>query len=381
MRTTIIGLAMLAVAADVTAQDNDVLNIKGQLTGINDTLLVIKRAATGNGWDCDTLTVAQGRFDGTTTLRKPQMLYLLSPAAQRREQGAAASVQIIGVPGETVVIEGDPNVRYDISGSTFYSQYHEADIVMENAQKAITAINDEYRSRVKAGEDAKTVGEQLEPKMKEAQKAYKNSILNFIRQHPDYEASAALLPYLEEIALMQPAVDALAENVREGRMKEFYQPVLKQARTIKEMEEKAAKVQATGADAPDFTLTDINGKPLALSSLRGKCVVIDFWGLWCIWCIKGMPKMKEYYEKYKGKFEILGVDCNDTEEKWKAAVAKHELPWLHVYNPRGNKDDVCSKYAIQGFPTKVIVGADGKIVKTIVGEDPEFYTILDELLK
>lgn len=141
------------------------------------------------------------------------------------------------------------------------------------------------------------------------------------------------------------------------------------------------KAQEEACVAPDFTLIDINGKPLSLSSLRGKCVVIDFWGSWCGWCIKGMPKMKEYYEKYKGKFEILGVDCNDTEEKWKAAVAKHELPWLHVYNPRGSADDVCAKYAIQGFPTKIIVGADGKIVKTIIGEDPQFYTILDDLLK
>ncbi len=47
-----------------------------------------------------------------------------------------------------------------------------------------------------------------------------------------------------------------------------------------------------GPEAPDFTLNDINGKPLTLSSLRGKYVVLDFWGSWCIWCIKGMPKMK-----------------------------------------------------------------------------------------
>ncbi|MGM9711866.1 MAG: peroxiredoxin family protein, partial [Prevotella sp.] len=132
---------------------------------------------------------------------------------------------------------------------------------------------------------------------------------------------------------------------------------------------------------PDFTLNDINGKPLSLSSLRGKHVVLDFWGSWCGWCIKGMPQMKEYYAKYKDKLEILGIDCNDTEEKWKAAVAKHELPWLHVYNPRGSQDDVCSKYGIRGFPTKILVGPDGKIVKTVVGEDPEFYTLLDSLFK
>ena len=133
-------------------------------------------------------------------------------------------------------------------------------------------------------------------------------------------------------------------------------------------------------EAPDFTLTDLNGKPLTLSSLRGKYVILDFWGSWCGWCIKGIPQMKEYYQKYAGKFEILGIDCNDPEEKWKAAVEKYELPWLHVYNPRGDSK-VLEQYEIQGFPTKIIVGPDGKIVKTIIGEDPAFYTFLDKLFQ
>lgn len=139
-------------------------------------------------------------------------------------------------------------------------------------------------------------------------------------------------------------------------------------------------VEADGIEAPDFTLNDLNGKPLTLSSLRGKYVILDFWGSWCGWCIKGIPQMKEYYQKYAGKFEILGIDCNDPEAKWKAAVEKYELPWLHVYNPRGDSK-VLEQYEIQGFPTKIIVGPDGKIVKTIIGEDPAFYTFLDELFR
>ena len=139
-------------------------------------------------------------------------------------------------------------------------------------------------------------------------------------------------------------------------------------------------VEADGTLAPDFTLNDLNGKPLTLSSLRGKYVILDFWGSWCGWCIKGIPQMKEYYQKYAGKFEILGIDCNDPEEKWKAAVEKYELPWLHVYIPRGDSK-VLEQYEIQGFPTKIIVGPDGKIVKTIIGEDPAFYAFLDELFK
>ena len=42
--------------------------------------------------------------------------------------------------------------------------------------------------------------------------------------------------------------------------------------------------------------------------------------------------MKKAYEKYKGKKEFVGIDCNDTEDKWKKAVAEHQLPWINVRN-------------------------------------------------
>lgn len=135
-----------------------------------------------------------------------------------------------------------------------------------------------------------------------------------------------------------------------------------------------------GQMAPDFTLKDIKGKSLSLSDLKGKYVIIDFWGSWCIWCIRGMPKMKEYYKKYSDKLEILGVDCNDPEKKWKDSVKELELPWKHVYNPKGDTE-ILEKYEIQGFPTKVVINPEGKVVKYVCGEDPAFYQFLDEILK
>ena len=64
----------------------------------------------------------------------------------------------------------------------------------------------------------------------------------------------------------------------------------------------AELTETTDADmAPDFELPDLQGNPLKLSSLRGKYVVLDFWGSWCVWCIRGIPKMKEAYAKHKDK--------------------------------------------------------------------------------
>ena len=140
------------------------------------------------------------------------------------------------------------------------------------------------------------------------------------------------------------------------------------------------QVEDVQADlAPDFELPDLQGNPLKLSSLRGKYVVLDFWGSWCIWCIRGIPHMKEAYSKYKDKMEILGVDCQDTEEKWKAAVEEHQLPWLQVRCPEDYLQTLGQQYRIQGFPTKVIIDPEGRLVKVVVGEDPAFYTFLDQL--
>ena len=145
--------------------------------------------------------------------------------------------------------------------------------------------------------------------------------------------------------------------------------------------EQVEAVAADGELAPDFELPDLQGNPLKLSSLRGKYVVLDFWGSWCIWCIRGIPSMKEAYTKYKDKMEILGVDCRDTEEKWKAAVDEHQLPWLQVRCPDEKLQTIADQYGIEGFPTKVVIDPQGKIINTVVGEDPAFYTYLDGLLK
>ena len=136
---------------------------------------------------------------------------------------------------------------------------------------------------------------------------------------------------------------------------------------------------AEGAKAPDFSAKKVDGTTFTLSSLQGKYVVIDFWGSWCKWCIKGFPDMKTAYAKHKGKVEFVGIACRDTEEKWKEAVKKHELPWLHVYNP--STSDLTTRYVLKGYPTKIMIDPEGNIHKVVTGEDPAFYTYLDELFK
>ena len=145
---------------------------------------------------------------------------------------------------------------------------------------------------------------------------------------------------------------------------------------------KQKELESGSTLAPKFSLPDLNGKIVTLADFNGKWIVLDFWGSWCGWCIKGFPKMKEYYQKYAGKFEIIGIDCGDTPQQWADAVKKYELPWVNLYNDSANEapDRIDIAYGVQGFPTKVIISPDGKIKKIITGEDPQFYLDLDKFL-
>lgn len=72
--------------------------------------------------------------------------------------------------------------------------------------------------------------------------------------------------------------------------------------------------------APPFSAITISGKTFSLSDLKGKYVVLDFWGSWCMPCIQEFPRMKEYYKKYQKNVEFVGIACNDKEKNWINAV-------------------------------------------------------------
>ena len=84
-------------------------------------------------------------------------------------------------------------------------------------------------------------------------------------------------------------------------------------------------------------------------------------------------------EKYKDRLEIVGFDCKDSEEQWKEAVDKYELPWVHVRNVM--EKDLVQQYKVSGFPTKMIVSPEGKLEKVFMGESSVFYNYVESLFK
>ena len=353
------------------ANSKEKCTFKGNLKNAPDTLLIF---ANPRSLQNDTVVTRNGSFNFSVNVTEPTIIYAYSPGSLRRQENLG--FQVIAVPGESCVLSGDIKGIYNTDGSKFYKEYNAASKALDESSKPFIELAENLEKRMQAGESQEVIRKEYHEKMPAMREERINKLLAFIKANPRSEGSVAIIPQLGDLAKMKEAVALLSKEVREGRMKSIYQTAINQLEEQAQTESMAAAKQAAGTIAPDFTLNDPTGKPLSLSSLRGKYVVLDFWGTWCGWCIRGIPKMKEYYSKYKNQFEILSIDCNESKEKWLAGLKKYEMPWLHVYNP--DNTSVREDYAIQGYPTKIIVGPDGKIVKTVVGEDPSFYQFLDD---
>jgi peroxiredoxin len=120
-----------------------------------------------------------------------------------------------------------------------------------------------------------------------------------------------------------------------------------------------------GKEAPELILPMPNDKDLALTSLRGKVVLVDFWASWCAPCRKEMPNVKRAYEKYKNKgFEILGVSLDKEREAWIEAISKDGMTWPQVSDLKFWQSEACQVYAVQSIPYTVLIDKDGKIIAT-----------------
>ena len=140
-------------------------------------------------------------------------------------------------------------------------------------------------------------------------------------------------------------------------------------------------IYLTGVPAPEIIENTPLGQPLALSSLKGKVVLLDFWASWCGPCRQYNPELVAIYKKYKDKgFEIFAVSLDKSAEKWKEAIKTDQLEWLHVSDLKGWASAPAQKYQVTSIPTAILLDKEGKIIaRDLKGIYLE--KALDELLK
>lgn len=143
------------------------------------------------------------------------------------------------------------------------------------------------------------------------------------------------------------------------------------------------RITAIGSIAPDFIQNDPDGKPVRLSSFRGKYVLLDFWASWCGPCREENPNVVSVYDQYKDKnFTVLGVslDRPDAKKAWMKAIEDDKLSWTQVSDLKYWKNAVALQYHIQAIPQNFLLDPKGKIIaKNLRGE--ELVQKLAELIK
>jgi thiol-disulfide isomerase/thioredoxin len=137
-------------------------------------------------------------------------------------------------------------------------------------------------------------------------------------------------------------------------------------------EDRMARIALVGKPAPPIAGTDVDGKPVSLSELKGKVVLIDFWATWCPPCIAAIPTLKALSQKYQDRgFVILGVNVDALHEDVKEADAalqqvrrflvKQRVDWINVQSGKG-AGDFASIYHVEQIPASFLVGRDGSVV-------------------
>ena len=379
-------LILMLITGQLTFGQLNSFTLSGKIKGLDATkiFLVIFDDAFKSGYRRDSITVENETFSYTGTADK-LMYASISPNVDRVVKKAggggyypakSSSIQLFVSPGAKIKLTGKITDFVDAypSGDNINNDFN-------NLNKEIyPLLNQSVNVTVKISNKLVTDSAVIK-KMKDTAALLDKQVIaikeNFIQEHP---SSAAAIWLLSDMMIRSQLSNSLATEFFKKMNREKLVDVSFYADVAKRVD--GFTLTAVGKTVPDInSMNTYTGKKFDLSSLRGKYVVLDFWGTWCGPCISGMPKMKEYLDAYQSKLEIVGVASeSDNGERWKKFLdGKPQYQWHQVLSRK--TEDYILKFSVAGFPTKIIVDPAGKIIGRFVGEDDEIYKKLDELLK
>ncbi len=376
-------LTALMLFANTGIAQNNTFKIHGTIKGLDSEkmMAIITDAEDPNGYRREEITVTDESFEFISEIKEITHV-TISTGVDRVVKWVGRGY--IPVKSSLLAVFVYPGADIKVSGdiSDFINAYPEGDEMndgLAELNKAIFPVmNEGVNYSVKA---AKLEGdEKVEVEKKGAVLSNKSLKMKeqFIADNPELLASVWMLSDM-----------ALRNQLPMSRIDELHaQFSNKHSQTMyyKETAERLVgfKATKTGEIATNIISSNTpDGKVFNLENLRGKYVVIDFWGTWCGPCMQGMPHLREYYLKYKDKLEVLGIAQDRDVQLWKEAIAKEKMEWFNIINNDKKSVDWVLKYNVSGFPTKLLINPEGEIIGRWVGEGDEgegLYEKLDELL-
>jgi peroxiredoxin len=353
---------LLPLLASAQKEGNTGFVIQASIEGLAD-----KSVVTLNDLNNPTDTVAKTEVkNGSFTLKgviKEPNLYQLNFNAIQKKAVIFLSNDAITIKGNTESIQ-----NLQVSGSTIQKDFSEFQATFNPLFQQLTEMNQQINARPEL---------QRNDSLMKAYMSLLEKIKTSIDQFVLNKRSSPVTPFMllvtgeleQDPAVAEKRYDLLDEKIKQG----YYGKIIKQ-----QIEE--SKIGAIGTEALVFTQNDTAGKPVSLTSFRGKYVLIDFWASWCKPCRMENPNVVTAFNKFKGKnFTVLGVSLDRTREPWLQAIKDDQLAWTHVSDLKFWNNEAATKYKIQSIPRNYLIDPSGKIIaKDLRG--PQLQDKLCELL-